>query len=508
MSVSATSSSATSSGAAVEGDTHARAANRFGTMLVRAGSLVWLWPALLTLGLGLYKADTPLLWADELATWNAANRSPHQLYDMLQHVDAVTGLYYYLIHYWTAAFGHSLLVIRIPTVLAMAGAAAFVALTGRKLFGARTGLVAGVLFALIPSVSRYAQEVRGYAFVVFFAAAATYLLMRALERPTTWPWVLYTVALLGAGSFHMIALVFLAPHALITAWRWWTTRDKRLLIGFPAAVLAGLLPLVPLVLEGQKQVGRQLNWLAKPSLEDVPTVFWHGLYGSQAVSLGMLALAVLPLAWTRGRRHAVELGLVAVLPIALLWIISQGQTSYFIDRYMLFTLPAWAVLAGAGLTALRPRALTAGGLILVLLLGSHEQLALRQKFSHTEWDGAAAAAVIAKGYQPGDGLVPLRNGNAILSGVVSAVDFYLPQQDKLKDVFVATSAIDRGDLYPQMCTDLAACLGDTKRVWVVTIGWWDPFNGFSPEERKVLTSAFPKRTVTQVPNAVVTLLER
>ncbi|QKW19925.1 glycosyltransferase family 39 protein [Kitasatospora sp. NA04385] len=477
-------------------------------MAARTRGLVWLLPAVVTFAVCAYGAGRPLLWADELATWNAADRSPRQILHLLHNVDAVIGVYYLLIHFWTEAFGHSLAMIRMPSVLAMAGAAAFVTLIGRKLFGTTAGVVAGLLFALIPSVSRYGQEARGYAFVVLFAAAATFLLLRALERPGVLRWVLYALALIGAGAFHMISLVFLVPHALVAAWRWWDGRSRGVLIGFPLAALGGVLPLVPLVLLGQRQVGRQLNWLGKPSLEYVAAGFWHGLFASSWIGLCVLAMAVLPLAWSRGRRPAAEIGMIAVLPIPLLWIISQGHTSYFLDRYLLFTLPAWAVLAGAGLTALRPRALTAIGLISVLLLGAHDQRALRLRYSHAGWDGAAAAKVIAQGYQPGDAVAPLRYGNGIFNGVVSALDFYLPEQDKLKDVFVERSAIAKGDLYPTLCTDLAACLGDTKRIWVVAIGWGDSFQGFSPEETALLKKTFPKTTVTQVPNTVVTLMER
>ncbi|MDH6135916.1 mannosyltransferase [Kitasatospora sp. MAA4] len=479
-----------------------------GALLAVVARLVWLWPALLTLGLAVYGGGRPLLWPDELATWEAVNRSPAQIWGMLHHVDAVVGLYYFLLHYWTSAFGHSLTMFRLPSALAMAGAAAFVALIGRKVFGNRAAITAGVLFALTPSVSRYGQEARGYAFVVLAAAAATFLLLRALERPGVLRWVFYSVAVVLTGLFHMIALVFLGSHALIVAWRWWTRRERRLLIGFPLAVLVALAALAPLVITGQRQVDRQLNWIPKPKITDVGNSLWPGMFGSTGVALCILAMAVLPLAWAKGRRGAAELGLVAVLPIPAIGIISMGSTSYFLDRYLLFTVPIWAVLAGAGLAALRPRVLLPVGLAAVVLLGYHEQKAEREPYAFVNWDGKAAAAVIAQGYRPGDGIAPARGG-AILQGVPTAMDFYLPQNDKLKDVFVAKSAPEVDDLYPLMCTDPAACLGDTPRVWVVAQGTpGQQFGTFSPAELAALKAAYPKQTVTAVPGATVTLMER
>ncbi|MDR3032395.1 MAG: glycosyltransferase family 39 protein [Kitasatospora sp.] len=488
----------------------------------RAARLLWVWPAALTLAACLYGAGGPLLWDDELATWNAANRSPAEIFHLLGNVDAVTGAYYLLIHFWAEAFGHSAAALRAPTALAMAGAAAFVTLTGRKLFTPTAGLVAGLLFALIPSVSRYGQEVRGYAFVVLFAAAATFLLLRALERPTAGRWVLYALALAGTGLFHVVALVLVVPHALVAAGRWRTGRARGVAVGYPLAVLGAVLPLLPLIALGQDQVGRQLGWLAKPTVPYVARTMWPGLYGSSWVALLVLACAALPLAWPHGRRPAVEAGLVAVLPIPLLWAASQGQTSYFLDRYLLFTLPAWAVLAGAGLAALRPRALTAIGLAAVLVLGAHDQRTVRQRYAHTSWDGAAAAKVIADGYRPGDGVAPQRYGKAVFAAIPTALDLYLPERVRLDDVFVERSAVRLGDLYPQMATDPAARLDGVRRVWVVTLVdddavgpdgaratvHDDPFAGFDPAEAAALRAAFPKSTVTHRHNVLIALLER
>ncbi|MFF3017822.1 glycosyltransferase family 39 protein [Streptomyces sp. NPDC057939] len=508
MSVSIT-SSAPPAGDPADGQRHSGRRRGAKGVVARVLGPVWLWPALLTLALGVRGSGRVELWRDELATWNAIDRTPGELLHLLDNVDAVTGVYYLFIQQWTSLLGHSLPVLRLPSALAMAGAAAFVALTARKLFDTRTALVAGVLFALIPSVSRYAQEARGYAFVVLAAAAATYLLLRALERPTFGRWALYAVGVAAAGVFHMVALVFLAAHALIALGRWWDGRERRILTGFVLSVVVALLPVLPLVVLGQRQVGRQLNWLGRPSLQYVGDVFWRGLYGSAWVSLCVLAMAVLPLAWRQGRRPAFEVGATAVLPILALWIASQGSTAYFLDRYLLFTLPAWAVLAGAGLAALRPRALAAVGLAGVLVVGMAGQYQIRKPFSREQFDARAAAAVIAENHKPGDGLVTLRGELRYLQFNI-ALDYYLPSDVRLKDVLVAESSVELGDLYARMCADPATCLGTTRRVWAVTqdTPQGQPLKGLEPAEVKALDQAFPRRTVTKVPGMTVTLLER
>jgi len=477
----------------------------------RAASLlartVWIWPALLTLALGIRGSWRPQLWRDELATWSAATRSTGELLDLLKHVDAVSGAYYLLMHGWTSIFGDSLTMLRLPSALAVAGASVFVVLTARKLFDTRTALVSGLLFAVIPSVSRYAQEARSYAFVMLAASAATWLLLRALERPTVLRWLPYALSVAVAGLFHMVSLVFLCSHAAIVLLRWWRSRDRRLLLGYPLAVAVGLLPVLPLVMLGQRQVGRQISWLKTPGLNTFLD-YWPGLFGSGLVGACILALSAVSAGWSRGRRPAVEIGLVAALPIALTWIISQGHTAYFFDRYQLYTVPAWAVLAGAGLCSLRPRALVAVGLAVVTLVGIPDQQKLRTTTAHETTNGRGAAKIITAGYKPGDGFVPVRGESAYMM-LDFEIDYYLPDNVRLKDVFAAKTSVQNEDLYTVPCKLPAECLGNTARVWVVTFGDADdPYQKLPKSEADALRAAYTPTEVKHVRGLTVSLLER
>ena len=145
--------------------------------------LAWVAPTAVTAALGLYQINVPILWRDELASWSAAWATPPQLWAMAHNVDAVLGLYYLGLHLWMAVFGDSSAAMRLPSALAMTGAAAVVALTGKRLGGTRVGLISGLIFAVVPSVSRYAQEARPYAFATLFASLATLLLLRGYGTP-------------------------------------------------------------------------------------------------------------------------------------------------------------------------------------------------------------------------------------------------------------------------------------------------------------------------------------
>src|SRR5262249_5824495 len=123
---------------------------------------VWLPPAVLALLVGFWHLGRPLLWRDGLATWSATSRNLGQLWGLLGNVDAVSGAYYVFLHGWTAVFGDSAVALRAPSVLAVGATAGLTAALGKRLFGARAGLWAGLLFVLVPAVLRYAQEARSY----------------------------------------------------------------------------------------------------------------------------------------------------------------------------------------------------------------------------------------------------------------------------------------------------------------------------------------------------------
>jgi hypothetical protein len=95
------------------------------------------------------------MWRDEAATM----RPLPALLGMLTNVDAVHGAYHLLVWPLVHTIGGSELTLRVPAALAMAGAALGVAALGRRLHSPGTGLLAGLLFAVLPQVSRYGGAV-------------------------------------------------------------------------------------------------------------------------------------------------------------------------------------------------------------------------------------------------------------------------------------------------------------------------------------------------------------
>ncbi len=341
---------------------------------------VWFWPALATLALGLYRLAAPALRRDELAALTVAHLPGHVILARLQDADAVRGTYYLFLHYWITVSGDSPTVLRLPTVLAMAGAAACVALAGRRMFTPRAGVTGGLVFALIPNVTRYGQEARSYAFVVLGAAAAVVLLLRALEKPTVLRWLGYGLCVTAVTYVHPVALAVLGAHAFGVLLAWSRRPDRRLPVGFALASAAGAAAVHPLIQLGRAQSGHQLAGIVRPDAGAV----WPQIFGSTPTAAAVFLAAAL--AWGSGRSRAVLFGTAAAaLPVLAIWAVSLNtRVSYFTPECLLFVLPAWAVLAGAGIALLRPRGIVAG-LLALAVLALPEHYAMHRESSHARY---------------------------------------------------------------------------------------------------------------------------
>ena len=493
----------------------------WGGLADRASRVPWLWPALLAFVLGCWQLGRPELWRDELSSWTLATRPVSDLVTTVRHTDASALVYYLLLHYWIAAFGDSPGEMRALSVLAMAGAAACVALAGRRLAGTRAGLLAGLVFALVPSVSRFAQEARSYALEVLLGTLATLLLLRALDKPGVRRWAAYGGCLAALGYLDLVALAAVTGHVAVLAMRWWRDRDNRQLWFIPAA-LAGLAACVPLAFIGSAQASGQIGWIPRPGFDLAAFSFFaRNLFYSTSVAAAFILLAIL--AWAVNRWAAACATALALLPVAAVWLVSQGPHSYFFARYLLLTVAAWAILAGIGLARVDGR-IAAAGVMAVALLGAGDQQVIRTAGAHN-WayypvgdgvsypDYAGAAKIIAPRIRAGDGIVyPAGAQGWLMIGL--GVQYYLQQDlhhgglvpDQL---FLASAADQLHQLYPVFCGQAAACLGEDARTWVVVSGdTQDPYADVTAAQAALLRARYRLSYSRRLPSLSVFLLVR
>jgi mannosyltransferase len=373
-------------------------------------------PPLLTLAVVTWQIQGPSYWRDEGATLSAVTRPAGDLLRMLGHADAVHGVYYLVVWAVVRVFGTAELVTRLPSAVAMAVAAIAVAGIGRRLVSRRAGLLAGLVFAALPEVSRYGQEARSYATVSALAAVASYLLVRVLAEagPRRRRWLTgYGAAVTALGMVNIFGLVIIPAHGLTVLLasrraRAAGTGGRGLRRGWLAAVAAAVAVTSPVLVYAWQQQGAQ-EWLKPPSLSMLAKL--PNLIGSPFLGGALLLVIIGGVATSRaaGRAAAGWPGRLPALclpwllmPPAILILLSFVHPVYTL-RYVLYCLPAVAVLAGAGLAALGWRT---GLVALAVVIGIAVpgQLNARRPAAHGD-NIRRADRIIAENRQPGDAVL-------------------------------------------------------------------------------------------------------
>jgi mannosyltransferase len=433
--------------------------------------------ALATFLIGMWRIDQPSFWRDESVTILVSGQSPGDIVAYVRNTDAVHGAYYLLMHMITG-FGQSELTARLPSALAAALAAGGITVIGRRLVSARAGLLAGLIFALLPVVSRYAQEARSYSIVSAVAVLATYLLLRALATTTTraaW-FGGYAVSVAALGWLHLDAILLVGAHTVVVLVHWRMAGSARPLAWWIGAVVAATAAVLPLVAEARSQAA-QVSWLRPPDWGVV------GEFATFVAGTTALAVAVVLVALVGIRLRPAPGGLPGVGVVALSWLVVPfaglvavsvlAEPSYH-PRYLLYCVPAVALLAGTGLDRLAGLAgrvgppgsawvvsLVALGALAVMVWPT--QLAIREPGSRPD-NLRALADVLRDLSGDGDSVLYLPANRRVFMTVYAAAFAGLDQTR------LHTSGRNALLVDELPTADFRAALGTATRIWVV----WSP----------------------------------
>jgi len=290
----------------------------------------------ISLALGLYQLGQPSLWIDESYTWRATTRS----YVALVHEHH--WIYYTLIKPWAAVAGTSEVALRLPSVLAAAAACALLVPFGNRLLGKPVGSIAGIALALNPFVVQWSQQARSYTIVMLLAVCSTWAFVWMRSRDSTRVWASYTAVLILFVLVQPLSAGLVAAAHFVAA-RGMQQRLKVAMAGVAAVLLTSFFLLG--VAERDAKSGT-LVWNTDPTPWTVSRTL---LELSGAFGVGLVLSVV---AWRIVKRERLLLASWALTPIALS-VLATPVGDIFVDRYLLVSAPAFALLVAAALNVLR-----------------------------------------------------------------------------------------------------------------------------------------------------------
>jgi len=370
----------------------------------------WLLLALLTIAaawLRLAHLGSKSLWLDEGATVTLARTSWSHFAWVWWHGEAnLQTVYFLLMRAWVLG-GQSETWLRLPSALFGIASVPMLYIVGRKLAPAGAALAAAALLAFSPAHVYYSQEARSYSLTIFLVLLSSYYFVRSVEHGQPRDWLRWTVVGILAFYSHDFAALVLVAQASSLLFR------KISPVTWKRVILCGMVMLVA-ALPGLTYVFRaspeNLHFIWMPRA--TPKKLWHlvNFFGGSGVkSYLALALWVAGLvAITRTRRrdpdafwHGMLIVSWGLLPAFITALVSLRHP-IFMQRYLIFSLPAMLLLAGAGGFVLRRMHI---GAILVVALCTMSAIAVVKGYHKPREDWRSASHAILAAAQPGDAVV-------------------------------------------------------------------------------------------------------
>lgn len=299
-------------------------------------------------------AARPSLWFDEAATISASTRSVPELWRLLHNIDAVHGLYYWVMHGWFAIFPATEFWSRLSSCLAVGIAAAGVVVVGKQFSTRAVGVCAGVLFAILPRITWAGIEARSYALTAAAAVWLTVLVITAARRNAAALWPLYGLALVVSTLLNVFVVLIVLVHVVVVGV---VAKDRAGVVRWAAAATVALVMVTPFLMFCRTQIA-QVRWISPIRVKTFVEIVQQQ-YFDHSIGFALLAGAVLasPLLlrspWPTENRQLAGVAVAwMVLPTLVLVLYSVVQQPIYYPRYLCYTSPAMALLLAVCMAAL------------------------------------------------------------------------------------------------------------------------------------------------------------
>ncbi|MEZ4755648.1 MAG: glycosyltransferase family 39 protein [Flavobacteriales bacterium] len=285
---------------------------------------------------------------DEPFTVVMAHRT---LPDMFQHLRYENNppLHFLLTHFWVKFVPLDTSWLRLPSVLFSVLLIWPLFLIGRALGGFRAGVLSALLVIFSGHHQAFAHEVRSYALFALLTTTAMWQLLRASRGAPRAGWYLVALYILLVYT-HFLGWVVPGIHMVLVLF------PGPLRSAAPAVrtalfdTLLAYLPYAAIFYERIRHTSTAGTWLTAPEPEELYNMIWRW---SNAPVLAVSFLALLMIGTWRTKGAQMRLAVTWTLaPLLGLFLLSY-HTPLFLDRYLLFAAPGfalWVALAVGSLT--------------------------------------------------------------------------------------------------------------------------------------------------------------
>ncbi len=347
------------------------------------------------------------LWLDEGATVALARASWQHFAWVWWYGEAnLQTVYFLLMRAWIHG-GLSEAWLRLPSALFGIASVPLMYVVARRLVSGGAALASAALLAFSPMHVYYSQEARSYTLTIFLVLLSSSFFVLAVEEGRRRDWVLWTVFGLLAFYSHDFAALVLVAQVCSLLFRKTSPAIWRRVIFCGLLILMLAVPGLSYVFRASPE---NLHFIWMPQAN--PREIWHlaAFFSGSGVKT-FLALIL----WTAGlvaivhdRRRDSETfwrGMLilswAFLPAVITALVSLRHP-IFMQRYLIFSLPAMVLLAAVGMTALRKMY---AGVVMVIALCAMSIPSIVKDYHKPREDWRAASSAILASAQSGDAVV-------------------------------------------------------------------------------------------------------
>jgi mannosyltransferase len=381
-------------------------------------------------------------------------------------------------HGWFQIFPATEFWSRVPSGLAVGGAAAGVVVLGKQ-FSSRTVAVAsGVICAILPRTTWAGVEARPYAISMMAAVWLTVLLVVTARRNSRRLWLAYAAAQAMSVVLDLyLVLLLLAHFVFICA----CLRTRTVVTRFTMTSSLAALAVTPFLVKAVGQV-HQISWVApigRRTIEDVAVQ----QYFERSPMFAVLSALVMATAITLWRLAPVELARMdrqlptlaagwLLIPTVLIVAWSAGVHPIYTPRYLCFTAPAMTLVLGVcvGAVAAKPWMAVAIVSLFTVTAAPNYIWAQRNPYAKYGMDYSQVADLISAKAAPGDCLLVNDTVTFMPAPMRPLMAARPDAYRKLIDLTLWQRATDRNDVFDtNLIPEVAANpLGQCAVVWIIT----------------------------------------